>query len=114
MSENLERCLRLANEKSLSGITVGDVHGHATMLVNGEPTLVDHDGKLIRMKCTFEGCQVLLQTDPEAYFQPEDGETADEVLADISKISDEELSIHIMQAWQLHATQEQLKERPDG
>jgi len=114
MSENLERCLKLANKAGLSGITVGDVQGHAAMLVNGKPTLVDHDGSLIRMKCSFEGCQVLLQTGSGAYSQDDDARANREILADVSKITDVELRIHIEQAWRLHATDDQVKDNTDG
>lgn len=108
MSENLERCLKLADEAGLAGVSVGEVRGAPAMLVNGKPTLIDHDGRLIRMKCSFEGCQVLLQTGGGAYSQDEEARARREVLADISRITDEELRIHIIQAWKLNATQEQL------
>ena len=97
----------------LSGISVGEVHGCPRHARQRQAGAVDHDGRLIRMKCSFEGCQVLLQTGAGAYSQDDDARANREVLADISKIRDEELRIHIAQVWKLHASDEQLKAQAD-
>lgn len=103
----LERCLALAKAAGLTALETRTDGSDRLIRTNGETLLRITDDDTAVLTCPFEGHQVLLQTAPDIYADlPEPCKT--KVVVDLSKIDDEELQLHLVQAWKEHASERAL------
>lgn len=118
MAEVLERCRRLADAAGLSGIEAGEAGGLSALLFNGKPLVVESGKGMICLACGFTGAQILLQTGGGAFTHPDPdlerncGETL--IAVDAERLGDEELQMHLVQAWREHANPDQLRKLEGG
>lgn len=111
MADALERCRLLGEAAGLFGIVTGEAGGRPALLFNGKPLVIDGGAGVVCLACGFTGAQILLQTGGGAFTHPDPdlerdcGETL--IAVETARLGDEELQMHLVQAWREHASDEQ-------
>jgi hypothetical protein len=98
----------LYDELRLPGVTEGLFMNRPSLQQRGRSIIGSKDGKVLVVHCSLEIKDVLLEADPDVYFQTDHYVGYPAVLMRPEKIDKDLLRIRIVEAWKLNATKAQL------
>ncbi len=98
MTNPIDRCLRLAREAGIEGVTRGEHEGQPALFCDDKPFAVFVKNDEIDLTTTFEGGLQLMQSNPDVFRNPKGKPQGNAVRVDCSGVSDEELAIHLEQS----------------
>ena len=110
LSASFEPIRAALRTRNMPGIEEGLSYGTPAMKARGKLLLRLLEENVVVLPCELEEKEVLLQLDPDTYFETDHYTGWPWILAYISKLDPEELTDRIERAWRKVATKKMLAE----
>jgi hypothetical protein len=104
LSRDLKRVKRLVAAAKLSGVEEGLSYGQPSLKAGGKFLARVREPDVLVLNCALEEKDILMQINPDVYFETDHYKGWPAVLIRLSKIDDEELTHRLIAAWQMQAT----------
>ncbi len=101
--DGIERLLRLADGAGLAGVERGVSYGTASLKVRGRFMARLKDADTLVIKCPVEEKAMLMEAEPQFYYQTDHYRGYDAVLVRLDAIDDGRLLARLERAWSLQA-----------
>ncbi|WP_127752945.1 MULTISPECIES: MmcQ/YjbR family DNA-binding protein [unclassified Devosia] len=106
------RIERIATQRALPGVERSTSYGTPALKVNGATFTRLKDEETLVLLCPEEQKALLMEISPEIYFETDHYVGWPAVLVRLERISDEELSLRLEDAWRSKAPANLTAERP--
>jgi len=103
LSCDLKRVKRLVAAAALSGVEEGLSYGQPSLKAGGKFLARVREPDVLVLTCALEEKDILMQIDPDVYFETDHYKGWPAVLIRLSKIDDEALTHRLRTAWQMQA-----------
>jgi hypothetical protein len=104
----------LQEELHLPGVSMGTYMNRPSLKHRGKSIIGSKDGKALVVHCPLEIKDVLLEIEPEVYFQTDHYKGYPALLIRPAKVDKDCLRTRILAAWHMYATEAQLAAYQDG
>ncbi|RUT32959.1 hypothetical protein EMQ25_07470 [Arsenicitalea aurantiaca] len=103
LEDAFSRLIRLIGALELPEVDLGTSHGTPALIVAGKTFARVSDPETLVLKCPIEQKELLLEIDPDIYFQTDHHVGWPTLLIRLPAISDEELSLRLADGWRFMA-----------
>ena len=111
MTDGVDRLLRLAAGGALAGVERGVSYGTPSLKVRGKFLARLKDAETLVLRCPLEEKALLVQAEPEFYFETDHYRGHDAVLVRLAVIDDARLLARLERAWTMQAGARLVDER---
>lgn len=98
----------LFEEMQLPGVSRGTFMNRPSLHHLGKSIVGSKDGKSLVVHCPVETKEMLLETEPEVYFQTDHYKGYPALLIRTEKVDKDQLKTRIEAAWRMNATKQQI------
>jgi len=109
LDRSFDRLVRLANARNLPEVEQSTSYNTPALKVAGSTFVRLADEKTAVLQCPIDQKVLLMEISPGLYFETEHYVGYDAMLINLEKISDEELSLRLHDAWEYKAPGRLLK-----
>ncbi|MEI3849992.1 MULTISPECIES: MmcQ/YjbR family DNA-binding protein [Ensifer] len=103
LDRNFARVVKLAEAAGLPEVTIGTSYGTPALLVKDKSFVRMKDGDTLVVMCALEEKEMLLELDPQLYFETDHYKGWPAMLVRLSVIDDKSLTGRLVAAWRQKA-----------